>query len=59
VHGVTARVIEGWYRDKGRELGIADGRTGSITTTTLPLIHAAYTHRPERVQRSMVARDFR
>jgi Putative transposase/Transposase zinc-binding domain len=31
VHGVAARVIEGWYRDKGREIGIADGRTGSIT----------------------------
>jgi len=31
VHGVAARVIEGWYRNKGRELGIADGRTGSIT----------------------------
>ena len=31
VHGVAARVIEAWYRDKGRELGIADGRTGSIT----------------------------
>jgi hypothetical protein len=24
-------VIEGWYRKGGRELGIADGRTGSIT----------------------------
>jgi len=31
VHGVAARVIEGWYRDKGRELGIVDPRTGSIT----------------------------
>lgn len=31
VHGVAARVIEGWYRDRGRELRIADGRTGSIT----------------------------
>ncbi|MFO0712121.1 MAG: transposase [Sandaracinus sp.] len=28
---MAARVIEGWYRDKGREIGIADGRTGSIT----------------------------
>jgi len=31
VHGVAARVIESWYRDEGRELGVADGRTGSIT----------------------------
>ena len=31
VHGVAARVIEGWYRDKGRELGIVDPRTGNIT----------------------------
>jgi hypothetical protein len=31
VHGVAARVIEGWYRDKGRALGIIDPRTGSIT----------------------------
>jgi hypothetical protein len=31
VHGVAARVFEGWYRSKGRELGIADARTGSIT----------------------------
>jgi hypothetical protein len=31
VHGVAARVIEGWYRDKGRELGIIDPRTGNIT----------------------------
>jgi hypothetical protein len=31
VHGVAARVIEGWYRDKGRELGITDPRTGHIT----------------------------
>ena len=31
VHGVAARVIEGWYRDKGRELGITDPRTGNIT----------------------------
>jgi hypothetical protein len=31
VHRVAARVIEAWYRDKGREIGIADGRTGSIT----------------------------
>lgn len=31
MHGVAARVIEGWYRDRGRELGITDPRTGSIT----------------------------
>ncbi|MBX7191039.1 MAG: transposase zinc-binding domain-containing protein [Sandaracinaceae bacterium] len=31
VHGVAARVIEAWYRDKGREFGIADGRRASIT----------------------------
>jgi hypothetical protein len=31
VHGVAARVIEGWYRDKGRELGIIDPRAGNIT----------------------------
>ncbi len=31
VHGVAARVIEGWDRDKGRELGIIDPRTGNIT----------------------------
>jgi hypothetical protein len=31
VHGVAARVIEGWYRDKGRELGIIEPRTGNIT----------------------------
>lgn len=31
VHGVAARVIEGWYRDKGQALGILDPRTGSIT----------------------------
>jgi hypothetical protein len=31
VHGVAARVIEAWYRDKGRRLGILDPRTGSIT----------------------------
>jgi hypothetical protein len=30
VHGVAARVIEGWYRDKGRELGIIEPRTGNI-----------------------------
>ena len=31
VHGVAARVIEGWYRDEGLALGILDPRTGSIT----------------------------
>jgi hypothetical protein len=31
VHGVAARVIEGFYRDEGRRLGITDPRTGSIT----------------------------
>jgi len=31
VHGVAARVIEAWYRDKGQALGILDPRTGSIT----------------------------
>ena len=31
VHGVAARVIEGWYRERGRRLGLTDPRTGSIT----------------------------
>jgi len=31
VHGVAARVIEAFYRAKGRALGITDPRTGSIT----------------------------
>jgi hypothetical protein len=31
VHAVAMRAIEGWYRDKARALGIADGKTGSIT----------------------------
>jgi hypothetical protein len=31
VHRMAARAIEDWYRDKGREIGIVDGRTGSIT----------------------------
>ena len=31
VHGVAARLIEAFYRDKGRALGITDPRTGSIT----------------------------
>lgn len=31
VHGVAMRVVEGWYRRKGKALGIDDGRTGSIT----------------------------
>lgn len=31
VHGVAARVIEGWYRQQGRKLRITDPRTGSIT----------------------------
>jgi hypothetical protein len=39
VHRVAARVIEAWYRDKGRELGIADGRTGSITAVQRLLSH--------------------
>ena len=31
IHGVAARAIEGWYRKKGKALGIADGRTGMLT----------------------------
>ena len=31
VHAVAMRAIEGWYRKKARALGIADGKTGSIT----------------------------
>ena len=31
VHAVMGRVIEGYYRDRGRDLGVPDGRAGSLT----------------------------
>ena len=51
VHGVAARAIEGWYRDKARALGIADGRTGSITAVQRFGSDLAL-HRAESVRRA-------
>ena len=31
VHGVAGRAIEGWYRKRGKELGVHDPRTGMLT----------------------------
>jgi len=62
VHGVAARVIEGWYRDKGRELGAAvDG--DECPLPGLVVVRAGQdpaeeaVHHPPRGEAAVVAPD--